>query len=206
MGLPIEQAPATLNTLSGTRNLRPPSFFDQAERSPVQNRSQNDSYNENTTLNISRRDTVQDGLGLETLSGPAAALSAVSQTVTEVKKLVPTIAEFEIGFRRQASDSRAKVREEFQVQLLENNTAVSRPEPSENFQSSTPSRIESRRPDAAAETHSFINTVNESAGALQAQFSSQPKESSSSQASFRIEGESVLVRHTNPGTRLNITV
>lgn len=205
MGLSIGQAPVALVALSGTRNVRSPSFLDKADRPAPRVPSRDDSSDKPVLFSRPKGDAVQIGLGTGISSSPGAALNVVRKTVKEAKALVPTISELENGFRLKASASRAQFQEASLVKPLGNGQST-RPEAPSVFEKSETNRIQVRLPNPSVQARNFINALNETAGAVQAKFSEEDTPQPTTGASFQVNGESFPVRDTSSGFRLNITV
>jgi hypothetical protein len=205
MGLPIGQAPVSLNAVAGTRSVRSVSFFDRTDRDPVRTLGNRNDSDTKGLLGNSERSRPQLRERSELRSAPAAALDIVSRTVEDGKRLVPSISELQLGFQRQAADSRAQTREQLQSQLLGNGNK-SPLEVQGGFEAKSPKRVQFRLPDPSAQARNFINALNETAGDLQAKFGGRDIAPPSTGASFQLNGENFPVRDTSSGGRLNITV
>lgn len=204
MGLPIGQAPVALVALSGTRRVKSVSLFDKSDRPPLRLPGKGEASDKPSLFSRPRRDTVQIGRSAGIVSSPGAALNTVTRSVKEGKKLIPSIKELEIGFRRNASESRAQTREQFRTQI-QKKPSLQKPKAPSAFERHKTNRVELRLPNPSAQARNFISALNETAGELQATFSGEERPRTSG-ASFRINGESFPIADRSPGARLNITV
>lgn len=206
MGLPIGQAPVAINALAGTRSVRSVSFFERSEKSGPRLLGRDPSTNKPSLFRTPKEDTPRTGLGANITSTPAAALNTVSRTVREVKELVPTIKELQVGFRRQASESRSLAREEFQNQFLGALSSNSNDSTPSAFSTQSTNRVEFRLPNPSTQVRNFVGALNDTARDLQAKFSGEEIAPPTTGASFQINGQSFPVRDTSSGSRLNITI
>lgn len=114
------------------------------------------------------------GFGQGTISGPAAALETISQSVRNTREIVPSIQELRAELRARRSESR-RVNEQ------------KPPQPREPRQF----RIESRLPGPSALARNFVNSLNETAAANEVRFSGEDPFAGQGGATAEINGEQI---------------
>ena len=200
MGLSIGQAPALLGA-QGIRNVRSASFFDSGARDRTRLPGQDEPNSRPALFGQRDPEPPRVGLGPGTLSGPAAALNTLQNTVREIRATQPTIREINIGFQRDAAQERAFIREQRQQEFRNEGrnietSALGEPRGGRN-------RIQFRLPEPAAQARNFINSLNDAAGAAQARFSDN-EPAAQSGPSFQVNGQRVAINN-RPGSIINLT-
>lgn len=207
MGLPIGQSPATLNAIVGSRRVRAVSLFDKPQRPLLRALGQEEPSEKLAIPSRPQRDRVQFQLREDFGSTPAAALGVVRKTVQETRKLIPTISESQIGLRRQAAESRLRLREAFHDQnagsIGSRGSAIT--DETTFFDKNLRSRIEVQIPEASSIARNFINALNETASATQLKLSGD-EPAPTGGASFQVNGQTFSIANGSTGFNLNVQV